>query len=68
MLFGYSLFCGLIWIFATSQSFRMQLFSNDLTYLELVKKKNPLKTRKVAAEVIGMAVQDVRVPSALSLS
>lgn len=46
----------------------MQLFGNDLTYLELVKKKNPLKARKVAAEVIGMAVQDVRVPSTLSLS
>lgn len=46
----------------------MQLFSNDLTYLELVKKKNPLKARKVAAEVTGMAVPAVRVPEALSLS
>lgn len=40
----------------------MQLFSNDLTYLELIEKKNPLKARKVAAEVTGIAVQDVRVP------
>ena len=46
---------------------RIQLFSNYLTYLELIKKKSSLKARKIVTEVMGMEVQGYQRDSIVSL-
>lgn len=56
-----SLFRGVIWIYAVSHSSRIQLFSNYLTYLDLIKRK----ARKVVAEVTCVEVQGCCSPASV---